>query len=134
MTAIKNTGRARDLRKNQTNAEALLWAKLRNRGLDSWKFKRQVPKGRYIVDFYCAEARLVIELDGQQHAYDEAVVYDQARTRFLQESGLRVIRFWNCEIYETMPEVLECILQKLNEPPFPDDMAPSLSPAGRGSG
>lgn len=123
---------ARSLRRNQTEAEQKLWLKLRNKQVGGFKFKRQVPKGPYIVDFYCAEARLIIELDGGQHAHGHAVVYDARRTQFLQESGFRVLRFWNAEIFEGMEGVLETIWAKLQEPPLPDSAPHSLSPSGRG--
>ena len=88
--------RARALRRDDTEAEARLWKALRDRRLGGWKWRRQVPLGPYIVDFYCAEARLVVELDGGQHA--EQVAYDGHRTAFLECEGLRVIRFWNHQV------------------------------------
>ncbi|PQA85766.1 endonuclease domain-containing protein [Hyphococcus luteus] len=125
---------AKNLRRSQTEAERTLWSKLRNRQLGGFKFKRQVPKGPYVVDFYCAEAHLVIELDGGQHADEEAVAHDAKRTSFLQESGFRVLRFWNSDIAEGIEGVLETIWAKLQEPPLPDRTAHSLSPSGRGLG
>jgi very-short-patch-repair endonuclease len=100
--------RARSLRSEQTRAEAKLWRVLSNRQLGGWKWKRQVPRGRYIVDFYCAEARLVVELDGGQHAGQ--VAYDAWRTLELEEAGLRIIRFWNNEIFENLRGVCDVIL------------------------
>lgn len=88
--------RARELRAEDTKAEAHLWASLRDRRLGGWRWKRQVPQGPYIVDFYCAEAKLVVEVDGGQHA--EAVPYDERRTAYLASKGLRVLRFWNREV------------------------------------
>jgi len=111
-----------------------LWSRLRNRQLDGWKFKRQVPKGRYIVDFYCAEARLIVELDGGQHAHAAAVAHDARRTTYLQESGFRVARFWNNEVFENLDGVTQAIWHKLQEPPLPDSTAHSLQPSGRGFG
>lgn len=125
---------AKLLRKEQTEAEKKLWSKLRNRRLNGYKFKRQVPKGPYVVDFYCADARLIIELDGGQHADDAAVKHDAKRTRYLQESGFRVLRFWNNEIFENLDGVAYTIWSKLQEPPLPDSAPHSLSPSGRGLG
>ncbi len=129
-----STEHARKLRKKQTDAERKLWSRLRNRQLGGWKFKRQVPKGPYIVDFICAEARLIIELDGDQHVHEAAIAHDAKRTKYLQESGYRVLRFWNKEIYDNLEGALEAIWSKLQEPPLPDSAAHSLSPSGRGLG
>jgi very-short-patch-repair endonuclease len=100
--------RARALRAGNTKAEAHLWASLRDRRLGGWRWKRQVPRGAYIVDFYCADAALVVELDGGQHA--EQVEYDQRRTEFLSSKGLRVLRFWNHEILTNRDGVCLTIL------------------------
>ena len=85
--------RARELRKDDTDAEAKLWNALRARRLGGWKWKRQVPWGPYFPDFLCVEAGVVVELDGGQHT-DQAA-YDARRTAYIVRSGLRVIRFWN---------------------------------------
>jgi lysyl-tRNA synthetase class 2 len=122
------------LRRNETEAEVKLWSRLRDRRLDGWRFKRQVPKGRYIVDFCCAEARLIVELDGSRHADSDSVAHDADRTRFLQESGFRVIRFWNGEVFTNLDGVIQTIWAKLQEPPLPDFMPHSIYPAGRGLG
>ena len=100
--------RARSLRVDQTRAEAKLWRALSNRQLGGWKWRRQVPRGRYIVDFYCPEAGLVVELDGGQHASQAA--YDARRTEDLEESGLKVLRIWNNEVLENLRGVCEAIL------------------------
>ncbi len=126
--------RARRLRKDQTEAEARLWSRLRAGRLDGWKFKRQVPKGAYIVDFCCADARLIIELDGGQHTEEESAAHDAARTRFLQESGYRVVRFWNNEVFENLDGVMQTIWAKVQDPPLPDFTPHSLFPEGRGLG
>jgi very-short-patch-repair endonuclease len=99
--------RARELRKQQTPEERKLWLVLRNRGLDGYKFKRQVPIASFIVDFLCEEANLIIELDGGQHLEQED--YDTARTQFLEEYGFRVIRFWNNEVENSFNEVVVAI-------------------------
>src|ERR1051326_527271 len=88
------TGRgstARRLRRNQTDAERILWLRLRDRRLNGLKFRRQVPIDRYVVDFFCADARLIIELDGGQHATAD----ETNRTRVLEAMGYLVLRFWN---------------------------------------
>jgi very-short-patch-repair endonuclease len=92
--------RARELRINQTNAEQFIWNKVRGHRLLGIRFKRQVVIGNYIVDFYCASAQLVIELDGGQHNLPENIDYDEDRTRYLQERGLAVIRFWNNDVFK----------------------------------
>ena len=90
------TERARALRREDTDAEARLWAALRDRRLGGWKWKRQVPFGPYIVDFLCLETRLVVEVDGSQHA--DLIAYDSRRTAWLGRHGLRVLRFWNSDV------------------------------------
>jgi very-short-patch-repair endonuclease len=100
---------AKELRKNQTDSEKALWGVLRNRQLSHLKFRRQVPLGRYIVDFVCFENRLIIELDGGQHA--EAVSYDSARTRWLESKGFRVIRFWNNDVLMNLEGIWDSIVE-----------------------
>jgi len=97
--------KAKQLRQQQTQAEQLLWSKLRHRQLAGLKFRRQVPIGSYIVDFYCHERCLVVELDGNQHL--EQVEYDAIRTQFLQAQGLIVLRFWNNDILANIAGVLQ---------------------------
>ena len=87
--------RARELRKNMTRQEKVLWEFLRNY---KFKFYRQRPIGRYIADFYCRKLRLVIEVDGSQHNAPEAVEYDRIRTEYMNSLGLTVIRFSNYEV------------------------------------
>ena len=101
------TPRARELRIGQTRAEALVWNTLRARRLGGWKWKRQVPRGPYIVDFLCVEAGLVVELDGGQHA---AAAYDARRTQYLQGLGYRVLRFWNSALEDDPEPVFQAIL------------------------
>ncbi len=103
---------ARRLRRNMTDAEASLWHHLRNRALAGCKFRRQHPIGTYIVDFACLERRLVIELDGGQHADDPN---DQARTQWIQANGYRVLRFWNNDALLQQQVVLAVILEALEE-------------------
>ncbi|HET7021622.1 MAG TPA: endonuclease domain-containing protein [Xanthobacteraceae bacterium] len=116
-----NTAPARRLRRNQTDAERLLWFRLRDRRLDGWKFKRQVPIERFVVDFFCADAKLIVELDGGQHAHNTE--RDADRTRVLEAMGYLVLRFWNRDVMQNMDGVLEEILstadQHRSEPPHP---------------
>ena len=99
----------RKLRKDQTDAEAKMWQQLRNKRLDGFKFFRQYSCGPYILDFYCSEKRLAIELDGSQHLAAE--LYDKVRTQYLKENNIDVIRFWNNQVLEDMDVVLETIKQ-----------------------
>jgi len=107
-----NTTRARQFRKEQTDAERVLWHKLRNRELGGYKFHRQVTIGPYIVDFFCKSARLVIEVDGGQHAEQDS--YDKQRDQYLYEHGYEVVRFWNNEILGNLNGVLEALTQTLS--------------------
>jgi len=105
--------RARQLRRRQTDAEKLLWSHMRARRLGGYKFRRQHPVGPFVVDFYCEAARLVIELDGGGHNEPDQRVYDQERTRILEQLGLRVVRFWNNDVLVATEWVLEAILSAL---------------------
>ena len=97
--------RARRLRRNQTEAERRLWNCLRGRRFEGLKFKRQVPVEGYVADFLCVEAKLIVELDGGQHA--EQTGYDDKRTVALKRTGFHVVRFWNNEVMENIEGVLE---------------------------
>jgi very-short-patch-repair endonuclease len=107
-------GRARDLRRDQTEAERRLWKLVRNRQLGGFKFRRQYPIDHYIVDFACADARLVIELDGGQHA--QRADADADRTRALESCGWEVMRFWNGDVIENERGVAETIIAALKLP------------------
>lgn len=100
--------RARQLRDNETRAEKLLWARLRNKQLGV-KFRRQHPLHFFIVDFYCHELKLVIELDGGIHFTEENQEYDKMRTELIAEFEIRVIRFRNEEIYFEIENVIDLI-------------------------
>jgi type I restriction enzyme R subunit len=138
--------RARELRKKQTTAEALLWELLRNRQLFGFKFRRQHQFGDYIADFYCHEAQLVVECDGSAHAPNEAWHHDQERDAYMIEQGLRVLRFKNDMILNDTESVLEQIAACLPSPSGrrageeglqtkPDVVNGFLpSPTGRGAG
>lgn len=105
--------KARDLRQNPTDAEQRLWASLRGRQMAGFKFRCQHPIGPYIVDFYCHQAQLVIEIDGGQHGQDDQRLYDEQRTAYLEAQGLRVLRFWNHHVLGETESVLEVIRQVL---------------------
>jgi very-short-patch-repair endonuclease len=110
---------ARILRRGQSDAERKLWRVLRDRQFAGFKFRRQQPIGPYIADFACFEARLVIELDGGQHGSDQAIAYDEARTRFMEQEGFRVIRFPNHEVHRNFDAVSEAIAHHLRNTPHP---------------
>ena len=101
------------LHNSLTAAEAVLWKSLQRRQLLGKKFRRQVGFGRYIVDFYCPECRLVIELDGASHFSITIDEYEAERTKFLESLGLKVIRFENKELYEDIEAVLEKVREGL---------------------
>ena len=106
--------RARGLRRDTTDAEAVLWRHLRNRSLAGRKFRRQHSLGRYIVDFVCLETFLVVEVDGGQHAADKD--RDVRRTEWLNSEGFRVLRFWNNEVLSNIDGVLITIESALKGP------------------
>jgi len=108
-----------------TDAERLLWRHLRNRELGGYKFRRQRPIGPYIVDFVCLEKKIVIEVDGGQHAGQ--VELDSKRSDYLKEKGYRVLRFWNNEVLQATESVLTVILSSL------DGSAPSPLPSPQGA-
>jgi very-short-patch-repair endonuclease len=105
------TRRARELRKNATDAELKLWAHLRLRQIGGFKFRRQHPIGQYIVDFICMGKKLIIEVDGGQH--DKFKFYDAKRDRWLENKGFKVLRFWNNEVLQDIEIVMEVIAGEL---------------------
>ena len=116
-----NVDRARRLRVGQTDAEQKLWYHLRNRQLQGWKFRRQHRIDRYIADFACPDAGLIVELDGSRHG--EQRTYDEARTRKLETMGYRVLRFWDNDVLTNIEGVLEVILEALASPaPHPNPL------------
>ncbi|MDP1545576.1 MAG: homocysteine S-methyltransferase family protein, partial [Anaerolineales bacterium] len=125
--------RIRELRKDATEAEQLMWKILRNRGFHDAKFRRQHPKAGFILDFYCHEAKLCVELDGSQHNEGEQVQYDEERTRILQEQhGIQVIRFWNSDVQNKTEDVLNELWNILDERLPANSLTPSPSPVGEG--
>jgi very-short-patch-repair endonuclease len=107
---------ARRLRTDMTDAERRLWYHLRRHGMNGLKFRRQHPFGPYILDFYCAEARLAVELDGGQHFEASGTAYDGRRTEYLEVQGVRVLRFTNIEALRETDAVLEVILRAVGRP------------------
>ena len=106
---------AKSLRHAATDAENLLWQRLRAKRFMALKFRRQHEIKPYIVDFYCHEIGLVVELDGSQHGTDEAIEYDAERTKFLEALGLTVVRYWNHDVLGQMDVVLEDLWLKCTE-------------------
>ncbi|MFZ3034142.1 MAG: endonuclease domain-containing protein [Parvibaculum sp.] len=118
--------RARTLRTNQTDAEARLWSRLRNRSLGGFKFRRQIAVDPFIADFLCSESMLIVELDGGQH--DEQAAADARRTAYLEGLGYCVLRFWNNDVLANTEGVLEVILGELQ------NTRPSPNPLPEGEG
>ncbi len=103
----------RDLRKQMTEAESLLWSKIKNKKLINYKFRRQYGIGPFIVDFYCPKLKLVIEIDGGQHNQLENIEYDNSRTEYFKSMNILVIRYWNNEVLSSIEGVYDDILNKI---------------------
>ena len=103
--ALRN--HSRSMRSGQTDAEAVLWNELRNRRLMGMKFRRQVPIGNYIADFVCIERKLIVEVDGSQHAESE---YDHKRDAKLKAQGFTILRFWNDDALKEINSVCDTII------------------------
>ncbi|MGH9441565.1 MAG: endonuclease domain-containing protein, partial [Thermoanaerobaculia bacterium] len=110
--------RARDFRKHSTEAERVLWRELRSRRFRVLKFRRQQRVGPYILDFYCYDRKLAIEVDGGGHANPETRGYDVARAVFLSGAGIRIVRFWNNDVLKSLDSVLAEI-DRVLIPPSP---------------
>jgi len=110
---VSTQAHARELRHATTEAEQKLWSFLRNRQLKGKKFRRQHPINQYVVDFYCHECNLAIELDGNFHRQVETKEYDESRTALLNENGITVLRFWNEEVLNEAEKVLKKISEHL---------------------
>ncbi len=117
MNNEKILSNAKTLRTHQTDAEQRLWYHLRAHRFMDMKFKRQKPVGNYIVDFVCLEQKLIVEIDGGQHA--EQMTYDQCRDAWLRNQGYRVLRFWNNEVLQQLEGVLEKIRLAIALSPYP---------------
>ena len=114
-----STNRRKQLRENLTSAEALLWVSLKNSQLDGKKFRRQQSIGPFIVDFYCPECRLAVELDGDGHLSITDTEADEKRTDFLKQFKVTVLRFENRDVFENLEGVLDAIRSALGTtPPF----------------
>ena len=111
---MDTTPRARNLRRDSTDAERAFWNRVRAKRLSGYKFRRQVPIGPYIVDFVCPVAKLVVELDGGQH--QEQTAADHERTQWLESEGYRVLRVWNRDVLGNTSGVLEAVLAELRSP------------------
>jgi len=111
---VQGSALAKTFRKRMTHAEVLVWQRLRRRQIVGAYFRRQVPIGPFVADFLCARARLVVEIDGAQHALRRG--YDAARTCFLERRGYAVIRFWNHEVFANLDGVVETIAAHLQQP------------------
>ena len=105
--------RRKELRRNLTPEEAVLWTQLKAKGLDGSKWRKQHSVGNYILDFYCPEAKLCVELDGERHYTFEGAREDDVRTSFLNKNGIRVVRFENRLIWENLQGVIDTIKQEL---------------------
>ena len=108
-----------------TDAERIVWQALRNRQLRGFKFRRQWTLGSFIVDFFCWEAKLIVEIDGGQHSAEG----DHARTFWLEAQGYHLLRFWNSDVMDNLEGVLQVIVQALETHPHPNP----LPPAGEGA-
>ncbi len=104
---------SQELRKNMTDAEKILWSRLRKRQIKGLQIYRQRIIGNYIVDFYFPKARLIIEVDGGQHYTEEGIKDDKNRDEYMKEQGIRVLRFSDREIFENLNAVVEKIYENL---------------------
>ncbi|SIQ31854.1 Very-short-patch-repair endonuclease [Rhizobium sp. RU20A] len=125
------TGRARSLRRDETEAEYRLRFDLKNRNLNGFKFSRQIPLGPFFADFVCRQEKLVVEIDGSQHADS---LSDARRTDWLNAQGYNVLRFWNHEILEHRRDVLETIVAALEGRLCKRSEATRFYPAASGCG
>jgi very-short-patch-repair endonuclease len=125
---------ARKLRNQVTEAEKRLWRLLRAQQLDGHKFRRQAAIGAYVVDFVCFAHKLIVELDGPQHCENEAAEHDARRTAWLTSRGFRVIRFWNHQLDEDAPLVVDAIRRELREMESSALQHPSPTLPARGRG
>ena len=119
--------RARQLRKDDTWAEKLMWRWLRDRRFSGYKFRRQHPLGSYYLDFFCEEAELNIELDGSQHGFPDQRKHDLEREKFLQARGIKTLRFWNSRLRRNAKVVRDTIFNELQSrapQPLPDYAKP----------
>lgn len=131
------TVRARQLRRQETWAEKLIWRWLRDRRFSGYKFRRQHPEGRYYLDFFCEEARLAIELDGFGHGHPDQQRHDAEREAFLAAQSIKVLRFWNSGLRRNAASIRDTIFRELQARaphPLPDYTRPLPSPQPRARG
>ena len=122
---------AKQLRKDMTDAEKKLWYALRDRRFENFKFRRQVPIGKYIADLVCQDCKLIVEVDGSQHEGSE---HDKERDAWLTSVGYRVMRFWNIDTFKALDGTLLAIFDALNETPHPLRAARVPPSPSRGEG
>jgi very-short-patch-repair endonuclease len=112
--ASRNTfEKARLLRNNMTEAEKIVWDKLKNRNVFKARFRRQHPIGIFIVDFYCHECKLAIEIDGEIHKKNEVIEYDDGRSHDIEKYGIKILRFTNNEVFTDLNNIIEKILKAI---------------------
>ncbi len=105
------------LRNNMTKAEVVLWSKLKGKQLNGLKFRRQCSINNYIVDFYCPELKLAIEIDGDVHAYNSRIIYDKQRQKEIEALGIKVLRYTNTDVVKNIEGVLYDIVQNTPHSP-----------------
>ncbi|MDD5043462.1 MAG: endonuclease domain-containing protein [Patescibacteria group bacterium] len=110
---LKNASKA--LRGNMTKTEIILWSKIKNKQINGLQFYRQKPLGKYIVDFYCPTKKLIIEIDGGQHFDKDNIIKDAEREKYLKQSGLKILRFTNLDIFYNMEGVIGKIMRETEE-------------------
>jgi len=125
---------ARTLRREQTDAEILLWYLIRGRRLSGLRFRRQYPLPPYVLDFYCDELSMAVELDGGQHNADSEVARDQRRDQFIRARGIEVVRYWNHDVLLKTEEVLEDLLRRASLKLRPSPLTPLPGGEGNGAG
>jgi len=103
------------LRSNLPKAEVILWSRLKSKGLDGYKFRRQYSVGKFVIDFYCPRLKLAIEVDGDSHFSETSEVYDKERQRFIESFKISFLRFTNKDIYENLGEVLATIKARMQK-------------------
>ena len=108
-----NLKNAKEMRSNMTPAETKMWRILRGKRFQDLKFKRQVLIGNYIVDFLCEDKKIIIEIDGGQHNEELNIQSDKNRTRYLENNGYKVLRFWNNEVMKNIDGVMEVIFREV---------------------
>ncbi|MFA4872289.1 MAG: endonuclease domain-containing protein [Patescibacteria group bacterium] len=128
----KQTVLRRHLRQSMPSAESIIWKHIRNRRLSGIKFRRQHSIGKFVVDFYCLEVKVAIEIDGGSHTASEVVeTKDQDRQKFIESLGIKVLRYDNLSVYESLNNVLNDISENILSP-SPQFPSPQPSPKGEG--